>query len=91
MDVSGMGMGDGDGMDMPLNDTGVDFSKTTQAEDFLAEILDDTDFQVIGNAYARYFWYGVVLLIGISAIFNVIQRTTLRMRYVYASLHELQQ
>ena len=89
MDMSGMGMGmgDGDGMDMPLNDTGVDFSNTTQAEDFLAEILDDTDFQVIGNAYARYFWYGVVVLIGITAIFNMIQRSTLRMRYVYDSAH----
>lgn len=70
----------GDGMDMPLNDTGVDFSNMTQAEDFLAEILDDTEFQVIGNAYARYFWYGVVVLIGICAIFNIIQKTTLRMR-----------
>lgn len=86
-----MGMGDGDGMDMPLNDTGVDFSNMTQAEVFLAEVLDDTDFQVIGNAHARYFWYGVVVLIGISAIFNMIQNTTLRMRYVYVSAHELQQ
>lgn len=87
MDMSGMA--DGDGMDMPLNDTGVDFSNMTQAEDFLGEILDDTEFQVIGNAYARYFWYGVVALIGICAIFNMIQKTTLRMRYVYASAHEL--
>ena len=91
MDMSGMDMGGGDGMDMPLNDTGVDFTNTTQAEDFLSEILDDTEFQVIGNAYARYFWYGVVVLIGICAIFNMIQKTTLRMRYVNASAHELQQ
>ena len=89
MDMSGMAMGDGDGMDIPVNDTGVDFSNITQAEDFLAEILDDTDFQVIGNAYARYFWYGVVVLIGITAISNMIQRTTLRMRYVYDSAHDL--
>ncbi len=88
MDMSGMGMGGADGTDMPLNDTGVDFSNMTQAEDFLSEILDDTDFQVIGNAYARYFWYGVVVLIGICAIFNIIQKTTLRMRYVYASARE---
>ena len=78
-------------MDMPLNDTGVDFSNMTQAEDFLSEILDDTEFQVIGNAYARYFWYGIVVLIGICAIFNMIQKTTLRMRYVYTSAHKLQQ
>ena len=77
-------MGD-DSSSMPLNDTGVDFSNMTQAMDFLGEILDDTDFQVIGNAFARYFWYGIVVVIGIAAGFNIIQKTTLRMRYVYGS------
>ena len=77
-------MGD-DSSSMPLNDTGVDFSNMTQAMDFLGKILDDTDFQVIGNAFARYFWYGIVVVIGIAAGFNIIQKTTLRMRYVYGS------
>ena len=70
---------------MPLNDTGVDFSNMTQAMDFLGEILNDTEFQVTGNAFARYFWYGVVVVIGIAAGFNIIQKTTLRMRYGYGS------
>ena len=82
--MDGMDMGD-DSSSMPLNDTGVDFSNMTQAMDFLGEILDDTDFQVIGNAFARYFWYGIVVVIGIAAGFNIIQKTTLRMRYVYGS------
>ena len=77
-------MGD-DSSSIPLNDTGVDFSNMTQAMDFLGQILDDTDFQVIGNAFARYFWYGIVVVIGIAAGFNIIQKTTLRMRYVYGS------
>lgn len=70
---------------MPLNDTGVDFSNMTQAMDFLSEILNDAEFQVTGNAFARYFWYGIVVVIGIAAGFNIIQKTTLRMRYGYGS------
>lgn len=67
---------------MASNDTGVGFSNETQSMDFLAEILDDTKFQVDGNAFARYFWYGIVVVIGIAAIINIIQRTIFRMRYV---------
>ena len=82
MDSSNMGMSSGDHSYMPLNDTNVDFANINQAEAFLSAILDDTDYQVIGNAYARYFWYGVVAVVGIAAISNLFQRTTLRMRYV---------
>jgi ferric-chelate reductase len=49
--------------------------------DFLGEILDDSDLQISGNAFARYFWYGVVVVIGIAAIFNIIQKVTLQLRY----------
>lgn len=79
--MPGMGVG-GDPSSTPLNDTGVNFSNETQAMDFLGEILDDTDFQIDGNAFARYFWYGIVAVIGIAAIFNIIQKATLRMRFV---------
>lgn len=71
------------GADPGLNASGVDFSNDTQAMDFLGEILDDSDLQISGNAFARYFWYGVVVVIGIAAIFNVIQKTTLRLRCVH--------
>ncbi|KAK9364962.1 ferric reductase NAD binding domain-containing protein [Lipomyces kononenkoae] len=67
-------------MGPPLNDSGVDFSNETQAFDFLQLILDDTELQVIGNAYARAFWYGVVVVIGITAIFNIIRMITLKLR-----------
>lgn len=49
--------------------------------DFLDKILDDSELQVSGNAFARYFWYGIVLVIAIAAIFNMVQKTTLRLRY----------
>ena len=64
-----------------LNATGVDFANDTQAMDFLGEILDDTDLQISGNAFARYFWYGIVMVIGIAAMFNIIQTIILHLRY----------
>ena len=64
-----------------LNATGVDFANDTQAMDFLGEILDDTDLQISGNAFARYFWYGIVMVIGIAAIFNILQTIILHLRY----------
>jgi len=81
MAMSGMGMGGGS-PSAPLNDSGVDFSNETQALNFLLEILDDSVFQVTGNEFARHFWYGVVVVIGIAAIFNAVQKITLKTRFV---------
>ncbi|KAF2163781.1 hypothetical protein M409DRAFT_68349 [Zasmidium cellare ATCC 36951] len=64
----------------PLTTEGVDFSNTTQAAEFLDNLLDDTRISVIGNTYARYFWYGVIVVIGIAAIFNFLRWLTLQMR-----------
>jgi ferric-chelate reductase len=60
----------------PLNASGVDFSNSTQAANFLGEILDDTVFQVDGNVHARYFWYGVSAVIGVCGFFNLAQKGT---------------
>ena len=49
--------------------------------DYLDKILDDSDLQVSGNAFAGYFWYGIVVVIAIAAIFNMVQKTILRLRY----------
>ena len=76
--MSGMG-GSGSGM-QPLSPDGVDFSNITQATNFLAEILDDDELKIIGNAYARYFWYGMALVIGIASIFNYLRWGTLEFR-----------
>jgi ferric-chelate reductase len=72
--MSGMGGGGS------LNASGVDFSNRTQAMAFLAAMLDDSVFQVDGNTYARSFWYGVVVVIGLAGMANAISRATLHMR-----------
>lgn len=59
---------------------GVDFTNVTEASNFLGELLDDTVFQINGNARARYFWYGVSAFIGVVAIFNLAWRLELRRR-----------
>lgn len=64
----------------PLNDSGIDFSNETQAFNFLQDILDDSYLQIIGNRYARYFWYGIVVLISIVAIYNLMWVGILRAR-----------
>jgi ferric-chelate reductase len=79
MDMGGMGGGVSSGA---LNDSGVDFANETQAFNFLQEILHDSVLQVSGNQFARYFWYGVVVVIGIATIFNVVQQATLNSRSV---------
>ena len=66
----------------PLEPTGVDFSNQTQAQAFLSAILNDDELKVIGNDYARYFWYGVAVVVGFWAIVNLIRVLTLRARYV---------
>jgi ferric-chelate reductase len=66
--------------DSPLNASGIDFSNSTQAADFLGEILDDTEFQVDGNMYARNFWYGVCTFIAVCVFFNFSQKAIFRLR-----------
>ncbi|RFU73237.1 fre ferric reductase-like transmembrane component [Trichoderma arundinaceum] len=73
------------GSDVPpssaaLTPAGVDFSNETQAFGFLQEILDDSILGAVGNQYARYFWYGVVVVIGVASLCNIVQRSVLRMR-----------
>ena len=73
----------------PLNATGVDFSNDTQAMDFLMSMLKDTEFQIVGNTHARYFWYGVIVIITLVALHNIIWETGLFIRYVCGFLGSL--
>jgi ferric-chelate reductase len=82
MDSMMDGMG-GASTDGPLNASGIDFTNATQAATFLGEILDDSVFQVEANMYARHFWYGVCVVIGIFTFFNVVQKATEQMRYIF--------
>lgn len=60
----------------------VDFSNITQATMFLADLLNDDQLKVVGNAYARYFWYCIAVLVGLACVFNVIRWATLKRRCV---------
>ncbi|EME46130.1 hypothetical protein DOTSEDRAFT_42697 [Dothistroma septosporum NZE10] len=78
-DTGGMDMG-ASSSTSPLNATGVDFSNQTQALAFLSDLLDDTDLKKIGNDYAKFFWYGVIVVIAIAATFNLLRWFTLEHR-----------
>jgi ferric-chelate reductase len=64
----------------PLSAAGVDFSNETQASDFLGQLLDDSIFQIDGNAMGRRFWYGVVVVIGVAAVSHFAWRLSLLRR-----------
>jgi len=70
----------GDASSTPLSPDGVNFSDLDQAADFLEALLNDDQLKVIGNAYARYFWYGVVVVIGIASVFHWSRWLLLQMR-----------
>ncbi|KAF7884470.1 uncharacterized protein EAF02_004806 [Botrytis sinoallii] len=81
MDMSdGMTMGGAPTDGSALNATGFEMSNMTQAADYLGEILDDSVFQIDGNAAARHFWYVVCAVIGIAAFFNFVQKATIFFR-----------
>lgn len=76
-----MDMGGGDAStDVALSADGVDFSNKTQAAEFLEDLLNDDRLKVIGNNYAKYFWYGIVAVIGLATLFNFLQWLTLQLR-----------
>lgn len=78
--------GDSPSSSAPLTSAGVDFSNETQAFDFLQEILDDSVLGVVGNQYARYFWYGVVVVVGLASLCNIVQRSVLWTRWVLQTI-----
>lgn len=69
-----------------LSTAGLDMSNVTVQSDFLAQLLDDTELQVIANSYARRFWYGVVVVIGLAGLFNIIMRARSHSRQVTPNL-----
>jgi ferric-chelate reductase len=59
-----------------LSTAGVNMTNATEQfrMDFLTKILDDTELQFISNSYARRYWYGVVVVIGLAAVLNIVMR-----------------
>lgn len=78
--MGGMDMGGGDGGSGVLTTKGVDFSNQTQAAEFLEALLNDDELKIIGSAYARYFWYGVAVAVGVATVINLARILTLRTR-----------
>lgn len=76
-----MDMGAGDtSSNVALSADGVDFSNSTQAAEFLEDLLNDDQLKIIGNQYATYFWYGIVVVIGLATLSNLLQWLTLQFR-----------
>jgi ferric-chelate reductase len=65
-----------------LSTAGMDMTNATQQMDFLMQILDDTELQVISNSYARRYWYGVVVIIALAALSNTVMRVASHSRWV---------
>jgi hypothetical protein len=81
-----MDMNSSEAMPPDLTDAGMNMTNLTIAYNFLQDILDYTGFQPEDQTIDEAFWYGIVIVIGIAAIFNLIQWTTLKIRYLGSQL-----
>ncbi|OKL63183.1 hypothetical protein UA08_01378 [Talaromyces atroroseus] len=63
-----------------LSASGVDFSNKTQAAAFLHDLKHQMFLPIQGAAYARYFWYGIIVVVVVTAIFNRLWELILRNR-----------
>lgn len=64
-----------------LSSAGMDMSNDTIASGFLMAILDDTLLQPDDWAISEAFWYGIIVVIALSAVIHLIRWFTLRSRY----------
>jgi ferric-chelate reductase len=81
-----MDMNSSEAMPPDLTDAGMNMTNLTVAYNFLQDILDYTGFQPEDQTIDEAFWYGIVIVIGIAAIFNFIQWATLRIRSIGSQL-----
>ena len=63
-----------------LTAAGLNMLNYTVASDFLAAVLDDSVLQQSDYAFARAFWYGIVIVIVLAGIVGL---STLRLSGVY--------
>ncbi|TVY19818.1 Ferric/cupric reductase transmembrane component 7 [Lachnellula arida] len=63
-----------------LSTVGLDMTNETVKMDYLTQLLDDTVLQVTSNHYATIFWYGIVVVIVLAAIFKFVLRMMARSR-----------
>jgi ferric-chelate reductase len=63
-----------------VSTVGMNMSNETVQMDLLIDILYDTELQVTSNSYATRFWYGIIVVIGIAAAFNLFLQMISRSR-----------
>ena len=83
--MSGMVMdtgGDSASMDSELTASGFNLSNSTDAMEFLEQLLDDGELQPVNINMSQIFWYGIVIVIGLAAFANAVQSVVLRSRFV---------
>ena len=64
-----------------LSSAGMDMTNETMAAEFLVAVLDDSLLQPDDWVIAEAFWYGIIIVIAISALTNLIRWVTLKARY----------
>lgn len=57
-----------------LNPDQYDMNNETQAINFLSQLLDDSVLQYNAQDFSRYFWYGIVAVIGLFSLFNILSK-----------------
>lgn len=72
-----------------LSAAGLDLTNQSTALDYLSSILDDSELQVEDNEFSKAFWYGIVAVIGVTALVNVVQRLTLMLRSTLSSCYAM--
>jgi len=63
-----------------LTADGYNMSNSMDQMAFVEALLDDSDFIHVEMAYSAYFWYGIVVVIGIATFINFSSKFTLRAR-----------
>ena len=64
----------------PLSAIGINLRNTTEASEFLEDLLDDSVLQYDGIKYSKFVWYGIVAAISLAAAVNVCQKAKMHKR-----------
>ncbi|TVY42219.1 Ferric/cupric reductase transmembrane component [Lachnellula subtilissima] len=71
-----------------LSTVGLDMTNSTVQAGFLSSLLYDTNLLVTSNAYAAYFWYGIVVVIALSTLLYLKQMVSSYLRIRAASANK---
>ena len=69
-----------EGAGLTVDPSQFDLHNETQAAEFLEQMLDDSILKYDAQKYSRYFWYGVLVFIGMVAAYNAVWKGTMILR-----------